>query len=342
MDEFELIRLLTGGRKPGSGGNGTVVGIGDDAAVVEHREGFQWVVTCDTMVQEIHFKETTMSYRDVGYKAMASNVSDLAAMGALPRFALALLCVPKGMEPENLKELYDGMYQCADRFGVTLIGGDTVSTPGGLVLGVTAIGEVERGKALLRSRARPGDEVFLTGPVGLSAAGLTAIFRGDTEENADVAVSRNALQRWVNAHRRPEPQVLAGRLLVESGYGRALNDISDGLASEAWEIAEASRCTLVLREQALPVDPELDVYAAATGNSLLDWMLAGGEDYQLIGTVAGEDADKAEQLFASHGLAFYRIGRVEPGTDTGAAVWLVKPDGRRVPVGKVGYNHFKR
>lgn len=340
MDEFALIRYLTEGDRGGEPGKqeGVVVGIGDDAAVVEHPAGFQLVLTCDTMVQGIHFLPETMAWADTGFKAMASNISDIAAMGAIPRYALIALSAPRGVAAESLRELYDGMYECAGRYGVHIIGGDTTSSTVGVTVTVTLTGEVEQGKALLRSSAKPGDAVFVTGPLGLSAAGLYYLLEGSFIPGSSKEEGIPAHVRpLVQAHRRPLPQVEAGRLLLQSGYCGALNDISDGLASEAWEIAEASGCGMMLWEDGLPIDPNLTRYARETGKSALDWMLYGGEDYRLVGTVPREFTRTLTDRFIENGLSFNIIGETVKGKPD---VRMRMRDGRFQHIGKKGYNHF--
>jgi thiamine-monophosphate kinase len=342
LDEFGLIRLLTSGRAgPGSSAdNGVAVGIGDDAAVLNGRPGFQWVVSCDTMVQDVHFKPETMTYGAIGFKAMASNISDLAAMGAEPRFAVVALTIPRGTPEEHLKELYDGLYECAGRYGVAVVGGDTTGTPAGLTVTVTVLGEVEAGRALLRSAAHPGDTVFVTGPLGLSAGGLHALLqRGGSPY--DLSDLPQETRRLAEAHQRPLPQVEAGRILLLSGLGRALNDISDGLASEAWELAEASGCRILLDEFRLPRTPGLDRYGAEAGVEPLDWMLFGGEDYQLVGTAAAADYPELARLFGERSLELHAVGQAMPLHNGGPGVELLRKDGSIVPLAKRGYNHFR-
>ncbi|GIP39988.1 thiamine-monophosphate kinase [Paenibacillus sp. J31TS4] len=369
MEEFALIRLLKEAgeaaqagvpRQPGEGesveatgaGSGVVVGIGDDAAVCEVSPGRQLVLACDTMVETIHFHERTMRPADIGHKAMVSNLSDLAAMGAEPRYALVALSAPASADASWLGQLYEGLYACAARYGAAIVGGDTTASPGGLTITVTVIGEVEPGRALLRSGAQPGDRVFVTGYPGCSAAGLHRLLRsgpasraeaaGAEPADADAAAAdgsppEGAWAALVRAHRRPEPRVAAGRLLQRSGACRSLNDVSDGVASEAWEIAEASGCRFVLREAAFPVHAELRAYADETGQDPLDWALYGGEDYELLGTAAAGEAERVEALFREAGIPFHYIGETvagEPGVE------LLRVDGRREPVGKRGYNHF--
>jgi thiamine-monophosphate kinase len=340
VDEFGLIRLLNGNRQAAAlqASNGVVTGIGDDAAVLSVSPGSSLVVSCDTMVEDIHFTRMTMKHADAGYKAMASAVSDIAAMGARPRFALVSLSAPKRFEPGDLKELYDGLYECAGEYNVMVVGGDTTSAPDKLTVTVTVLGEVEAGRALLRSAARPGDIVFVTGFLGRSAAGLDYLLsrRQDAKDLLDVP---SLLRGLIHAHQRPSAQVEAGLLLQETGLCHALNDISDGLAGEAWEIAEASGCSIVLHEERFPVEAALRSYAETVERNPVDWILFGGEDYELVGTVAAKDEQALREAFESRGLHFFTVGEAAAGKP---GVQLVRLDGSRETVPKNSYNHFDR
>lgn len=352
MDEFASIRHWTGNRQAAvwQAERGVVLGIGDDAAVMAPAaaaDGIagpkQLVQTVDTMVETVHFSEATMRDEDVGYKALAANVSDIAAMGGVPLYALVAVSVPPSYSPERLRRLYDGLYACAERYGVAIVGGDTTSAPQHLVVTVMVTGTVEAGRELRRSGAQPGDAVFVTGATGKAAAGLHALLSSDE--------TRGAL---IQAHQRPNPSVRAGRLLLERGTCHSLNDVSDGLASEAWEIAEASGLRLVLQEQLLPKSGSMTAYASDAGVDPLEWMLYGGEDYVLLGTVADSDAEAMRQVFNEQGLPFYIIGKTEAGSP---GVELLRSSGidsrrsrtgeaaysdKRVLVEKRGFNHFRR
>nr|WP_246070511.1 thiamine-phosphate kinase [Paenibacillus kobensis] len=351
MDEFASIGHWTAGRQSAQWQQerGVVLGIGDDAAVVEAAgepaAAWQWVLAVDTMVETVHFNDTTMSEPDIGFKALAANVSDIAAMGGLPRHALVSVSVPKSWGPERMRRLYDGLYECADRYGVAVIGGDTTSSPQHLVIAVTVVGTVEAGHALRRSGAKPGHLVFLTGPVGLSAAGLHGLLHSRNGAGHDGELG-SAPDTLVRAHRRPAPSVRAGRLLMQRGTCSSLNDVSDGLASEAWEIAESSGVRLVLRDRELPRSGALMSYAADAGHDPLDWMLHGGEDYVLLGTIEAADAAAAKSAFAAEGIPFYIVGEIEEGSpDVELIVSVPAAAGgataeRRRHVPKRGYNHF--
>jgi thiamine-monophosphate kinase len=339
-DEFGLIRRLTSGgqaflqQQQASGG--VKVGIGDDAAVVEVNAGTEWVLTCDTMTEEIHFKAITMRDEDIGYKAMASAVSDVAAMGGTPRFAMISITVPKIWSAERLERVYQGLYACAHRWNVAVVGGDTTSSAGGLTISVSVIGEVEAGRALLRSGAKPGDAVFVTGPLGGSAAGLDFLLRQELP-SADWTEQEEGVARLVQAHCRPDPQVEAGRLLQLSGLCHSLNDVSDGLASEAWELAEASDVGIDLIEERIRITDELYRYANEVKKDPLDYILYGGEDYQLLGTADAARITELQLRFREAGLVLDVIGYVTPAP---AGVRLVRDDGTVARIEKKGYNHF--
>lgn len=351
MDEFALIRLLNGNRPSMPGGpaaSGVMIGIGDDAAVLRPTGGKELVVSCDSMVESIHFRPETMTFRDIGYKAMASSLSDLAAMGAEPRWALIALAAPRSTSAAALRELYDGLYACAERHGTAIVGGDTTSSPAGLTVTVTVIGEAAPGRALLRSAAKPGDAVFVTGPLGVSAAGLRALTdRGERAVPLERLPER--MRPLARAHRLPEPRFDAARVLAAAGPGicGALNDVSDGLASEAWEIAEASGVRVVLYADRIPQTAELLEYAAELRLDPLDWALYGGEDYELIGTVRPDGLAELTGRFERAGLRLWAVGEIAAAAEAGAkpeaagAVTLARSPGEAGrPLAKKGYNHF--
>ncbi|MBO9599147.1 MAG: thiamine-phosphate kinase [Cohnella sp.] len=338
LDEFGLIRVWTEGRQTEAFlvSAGVSVGIGDDAAVVSAASGSEWLFAVDTMVEEVHFKPETMDDADIGYKALAANVSDIAAMGGVPKHALVSVSVPPGWSAGRMERLYEGLYACAEQYGIAVIGGDTTSAPEHLVVAVTLIGCVEAGGAVRRSGARPDQFVFLTGATGLSAGGLYGMLaQGDAVTGA--ARVPMPPKRLIDAHRRPQPSVMAGRLL--QGFASSLNDVSDGLAGEAWEIAEASGARLVLRETELPISGELAGYAGLCGVSTLEWMLYGGEDYVLLGTADREHEADLRRKFREERLPFFVIGFVEEGAP---GVEMAMANGKRKPLLKRGYNHFAK
>ncbi|AZN43405.1 thiamine-phosphate kinase [Paenibacillus albus] len=350
MDEFARIRYWTEGRQSTAllQEQGVVLGIGDDAAIVETPPSvaggeLQWLMAVDTMVETVHFSDATMEAFDIGWKALAANISDIAAMGGEPRHALVSISAPPAWEPARISRLYDGLFACANAYGVAIVGGDTTSAPLHMVVSVTVMGTVTAGAAIRRAGAAPGDAVFVTGPAGMAAAGLHALLAA-AAARAPLPQSASAL---VQAHQRPAPSVRAARMLAARGTITSLNDISDGLASEAWEIAEASGVALALRESLLPRSGSMTAYAHSCGEDPLNWILYGGEDYMLLGTIAAADAQAAKAELAAAGLPMYLIGEVEAGP---AGVALIRDfaergsgklaEPQREALAKRGYNHF--
>lgn len=364
MDEFERIQHWTaaGQSAEWQRQRGVIAGIGDDAAVVDPVaakddvvEPKRLLLAVDTMVETVHFNDTTMRDEDVGYKALAANISDIAAMGGVPLHALVSVSVPPSYNSERMRRLYEGLYACAERYGVAIVGGDTTSSPMHLVVAVTVIGTVEAGLELMRTGAKPGDAVFVTGAVGMAAAGLHVLLaQGAKAEHAvELFEARDGeegarLAPLIQAHQRPTPSVRAGRLLLKRGTCNALNDVSDGLASEAWEIAEASGLKMILNEHLLPKSGSMSAYAAKVGIDPLEWMLGGGEDYVLLGTMAAADAEAMRLVFRQEGLPFFIIGETEAGKPDVELIRFNdtqlnngKQQEKRVKVEKRGYNHFK-
>ncbi|MED4782439.1 thiamine-phosphate kinase [Brevibacillus choshinensis] len=332
-DEFSLIRQWTR-RSDGQEGDGLTVGIGDDAAVFTPTPAMEVVACCDAMVETVHFLKETMHPSDIGYKAVISNISDIAAMGGLARYALVSIAVSPNWSATQTSQIYDGIYEACEEYEVRLIGGDTVSAPDALHLSVTVLGEVEKGRAIRRSQAQVGQAVFVTGYVGSSAAGLHLLLQ---QKNTGEGIP-NQFQQLIQAHQRPTAQVTAGRLLLTSQACGALNDVSDGLASELWEIAEASRVELCVDASLIPISEELSSYAEQVGKDPLDWAFYGGEDYQLVGTVDAVYVDTLREQFAAAGIPFSVIGRVE--SSAAEASVTCKREGRQMPLPKAGFNHF--
>lgn len=249
-----------------------IAGIGDDAAV--WRGGACTIATTDTMVAGVHFLPDRVSWRDVGWKALASNVSDVAAMGGTPSFALVTLCLPPSTPVEAVDALYDGLAECAGAYGVTIVGGDVVSAP---VFAVTVALTGEPAAAadgtpvlLRRDAARPGDLIAVTGPLGGAAGGLRAL--------TEAAARTPAHETLIARHMRPHPRVDAGTAAARAGV-RCGIDISDGLAQDLGHICAASGFDAELRLPDVPLEAALvDAY----GTDALTMAVTGGEDYELI------------------------------------------------------------
>lgn len=254
-----------------------VVGVGDDAAVVEPDRGKLTVATTDTLVERIHFDRAWCSPADVGHKALAVNLSDLAAMGAQPRHALLSLALPAACPAPDVDAMLESLLALAGRCRTALIGGNVTLSPGPLVVGVTAVGSVGRRRVLTRSGARPGDVLYVSGRIGAAAAGLAALRgeRGGGPPAPDGCLARAS---------RPEPRVRLGMALGRNRAARACIDLSDGLADAVRQIAAASGVGARVEADALPIDPQARAWFDAAGIDPVAAALAGGEDYELAFT----------------------------------------------------------
>lgn len=327
MDEFDFINKV----KPNRIFQQNVkVSIGDDAAVYEASQDCNQVVCIDTMVEGVHFLRNLSSPFEIGYKALAVNISDLAAMSAKPLYYLISLAVPSSWHERDLIEIYEGMKKLSAEYKMDLLGGDTVSTSDKLVITVTVIGEVERSRKTLRSNAENGDIVFVTGTLGDSAAGL-AVLLGKT------SIHTLSLKNYfIEKHKMPVPQVKAGRLIGELNRA-SLNDISDGLASELNEISEASHIGITIEEEILPISDEL--LTLQSTHNIQDWVLYGGEDYELVGTTSPDSWEKLKKSSHDLGIKVTQIGIVDPSHK---GVLLKTKSKEYVKLEKLGYNHFKK
>lgn len=326
IGEFGLIERLTDGIGPGAG---VVKGIGDDAAVLDF--GDRWLLfTTDGMVEGVHFRLGLGPLDDIGYKALAVSISDIAAMGGRPTYAVATIGLPDGLSVEDAVTLYHGMKQIAEDFEVSLVGGDTISSPV-LMLNIALLGEASPGKTRYRSGAQPGDIICVTGCLGGSAAGLYLM------ENKDVECPDPLRNFLLRKHRRPEPRVQAGLILSSISKVHSLMDISDGLASDIGHIACASGVGCDVYKAAIPVEPATEMIGRRTGIDPLQWALYGGEDYELLFTTAPEAMGEVFSALSEAGTACLPVGKVFEGTGTR----LIMPDGSVTGFEKTGYDHFK-
>lgn len=279
LGEFGLIAQIRR-RAPIGRRGGVLLGIGDDAAILDPGGPRLLLVTTDMLVEGVHFALATTSPYALGRKALAVNLSDIAAMGGTPRYALIALAAPPVTPARLLRELYRGVCAEAKRFNVSLVGGDTCAAPAGLTLGLTVLGEVPRRQAVTRAGARPGDRIWVTGTLGGSAAGLAALQRGWGTRRSEDAWVRRAVRR----HRLPEPRCAAGRRLAARRIATAMLDLSDGLASDLARLCEESRVGVRIDAGRLPLDPAAQRLAPRLGADALAWAVGGGEDYELVFT----------------------------------------------------------
>lgn len=328
IGEFGFIRRVSRGCliRP----EGVERAIGDDAAAFAVPGDELTLVTTDLLVERVHFLRKATTPFNLGHKAMAVNLSDIAAMGGTAREAFISTAIPAGCPVEYLDELYDGMKRLAACHGVNILGGDTTASVADLVLNVTVIGHVRRDEVLYRSGARPGDAVCVTGPVGDSRAGLHFVL-------AEAQGLDAAMRKLFDAHILPRPHLEEGRFLAASGAATAALDVSDGLSSDLMHIVEESRVGIRVLAEQIPISAELREFCTRFGRDPVRFALSGGEDYVLAVTVRRERIQDVSQAFASRfGRPLYTIGEV---TD-GGRLELLMPDGRVEPVNPTGWDHF--
>jgi thiamine-monophosphate kinase len=312
-----------------------LVGPGDDAAVIEPERGAFDVLTTDAVVEGVHFDLAFVPLDAVGHRALAVNLSDLAAMGARPRAALLSLVLPESLDVEGIDQLLDGLLGLAATHGVALIGGNVTRSPGPLVVDVTAIGSVRPRRVLTRAGARPGDEVYVTGSLGAAAVGLKWLQRAPTVAvDADLQVGP---AECIDRYLRPIPRVRVGALLGRNRAASSCMDLSDGLADAVRQVAEASSVGMTIDASVLPLADGVREWSTAGGTNAIETALTGGDDYELLFTVRPSQRGRLRGVGRQiGGLALTRIGVVTRGRDL-----VVTGDGpaRELPR---GYEHFRR
>src|ERR671910_1575045 len=294
------------------------VGIGDDAAVWQPFPGEDVVVTTDSLVEDVHFRRDWTDWESLGHKALAVNVSDLAAMGAIPKIAVISLGLDGEERIGDLQALYSGLGALARRLRMTIAGGDIVRSPQGLILHVTAIGETSGQRVLTRSGANVGDLIGVTRTLGASAAGLRLLGL-DPRDARRRAATANLL---IEAHLRPEPRVALGAALLELGATSAM-DLSDGLLGDLPKILAASGVDARLDEETIPVAAAV---RALFPDEWLDLALRGGEDYELLFTAPRRTWDAINGAVREAGGTVTVIGEVLARGSGPPSIELVGPD----------------
>lgn len=327
LGEFGLIyrlreRMLA--RRPG---NQVIAGIGDDAALLPGTGHDQLLLTTDALVEGVHFRSKWMPPDSLGWKALAVNLSDIAAMGGTPAWALVTLGLPATMPTGAVEDIYLGMDELGREHGTAVAGGDIVSSPV-LFINVVVAGSVPAGQALRRSRAAVGDLLVVTGALGASAAGLAVLGAGRQSEKGYYPL--------VRAHLRPVPRLEAGRALAQGQLAHACIDLSDGLGGDLRHLCRESGVGACLHLDQLPITEETEAAALALGADPLSWAVSGGEDYELLLAIAPESWEAAEQALLGAGCQPAAVGEVVP---SGEGITAVRPDGSRTALGS-GYTHF--
>lgn len=307
-----------------------IKGIGDDCAVFGPYSGRVLLFTTDMLVEDIHFLMDKITPYQLGWKAIAVNLSDIAAMGGRPLFILLSLGIPVEMNVELIQDIYKGMKDICEHYRVNILGGDTVASPDKLIINISLIGDAKEKEVIYRSGARPGDKVYLTGNVGDSAAGLN-ILKNDISPPSSIG------SHFIKVHNEPKPLIETGRIIATSGLASAMIDLSDGLLSDLWHICKESGVGAMLFRSKIPLSSELKLLASLADFNPLDIALSGGEDYLLLVTVPEEKIQDLELLFKDKKPSpLYLIGEIREKEGIG----MVNDDGSIEEIVLRGFNHF--
>ena len=322
-----------------------VVEIGDDCAAIKLRKGFLLIATTDALVEGIHFNLDYTKPYQLGIKSININLSDIAAMGGIPLYVLLSIAVPQNFSVKFINEFLMGVKEGAQRYKVSVIGGNVSSSKNEFSINITILGEVKKKYMLLRKGAKAGDKIFVTGYLGDSAAGLEILKRSQKSE-----VRSQKKRKLIKRHLMPIPRLEEGRFLAVKKLATSMTDISDGLASDIRRICEESDVGANIFTKNIPISKELKDFTSsqlktrgthpADGSSKLitslNFALYGGEDYELLFTAKPENVKKLKELWKNVNIPITMIGEI-----TKKGINLVNIDGKAIPLTKEGYNHFK-
>jgi thiamine-monophosphate kinase len=340
-----------------------LVGIGDDAAIVEPERNRVEVLTVDAIVEGVHFDRAFVPADAIGHRALAVNLSDLAAMGATPRLALLSMALPATLPLADFDAIAAGFAALAAAHRLHVVGGNLTRSPGPLMIDVTLAGTVKRRQGLTRAGAKPGDDLYVSGSIGSAAAGLALLRQAVSHQSSGIGRqspvispslrstedfrlslttdSRLTTDDWrlMTAYLRPEPRVRLGLLLARNRAASACVDLSDGLADGAQRIAEASGVGVMLDAAALPIDPEARRFFEAQGLDAVEESMAAGDDYELLVAVRPRTRGRLAAAIRHGGAPFTRVGRC---TEAGAVVIRRPGDAAGSEAAlPSGYTHFR-
>jgi thiamine-monophosphate kinase len=345
FSELEFIRNIR--KKVVAGNDNLITGIGDDTAIIRCEGEKDLLITCDLMTEGVHFSLDYFTPADIGWRSLAANLSDIASMGGKPLYYTLSIAVPPHLKKGSfLDELLEGMQDCAKRYGVLLIGGDTSSSKDALFIDIAMVGEVEKGKAFRRCGASPGDLIFILGIPGRAEAGLQLFLAGWRFQDTDVLMPEGKkfknekteiISQIMLAHLRPSPCLDAGKILSKYGIPSAMIDTSDGVSTDLFHICEESGVGAELDYAAFDQNelnavkqilPDLDVY---------NCIINGGEDYSLLFTASEKNHTIIESLTKDVLLPSPRlIGRI---TDNKGRMMISIPGKKKAMLKASGWEH---
>lgn len=343
LGEFGLLKRLRARMPPFP--PDVLLGLGDDTAIMQPSRGLALVATVDVIVEGEDFRWDWCPPEAVGQKGVTVSLSDVGAMGAVPRYALVALGLPPRTPVARVDALYRGIWEAATEAGVAVVGGDVSEAPC-LILSVTVIGEGDADRLVRRSRSKAGETIWVTGPLGRAAAGLHALKAGYRIDGSSVKdrrgrqilpKARNALRETIQAQLYPVARYREGRVLAECRLATAMIDVSDGLASDLTRLAEESHIGARVFADRIPLDSPTQQVAGLLGLNSVKLAVGGGEDFELLFTSRTEPAAIEETLVQRGFARPHHIGEILPAKE---GLFLVSPRGRQEPI-RGGFEHFR-
>ena len=308
LGEFELIHSLP--RRFSTQGFHPTVGTGDDAAVLPPSPLQQVVISTDLLVEDIHFTRKTSTFYDIGYKAAAGNLSDIAAMGATPTAIFVAIALPPSLTYEDWQEFYRGLSIPCKRHKVQLLGGDTSCSPSALFIAITITGQVNSGHILTRQGAKVGDHIYVSGTLGDSAAGLACLKK--YKRPPKPSTLSKPMKYLVQRHLQPTARIALGQLVASQPYASAAMDLSDGLSGDLRHLCRQSQVGALIHSDQIPMSKHMQSYAKRIRANPLEWSLHGGEDYELLFTIPPKGKLELEKTAKSCRIPITQIGIIQP------------------------------
>jgi thiamine-monophosphate kinase len=305
-----------------------IKGIGDDCAVIQSSANNVILITTDTLVEDVHFFKDKIHPGNLGQKAMSVNISDIAAMGGTPENAFVSLSIPSDLDVDYIQSLYEGFKSAADNYNIGIIGGDTTLSPDKIVISITLIGSMPEDEVLYRSGAQTGDKIFITGSLGSSSAGLDIIKN---------EIDQDKWAKLTMSHLYPVPGIPAGRLIASSKLANSMIDISDGLIADLNHLCTESHLGAEIDFNKIPLDDEIRQFCSEAGKNIEEYVLYGGEDYVLLGSVPLSNESELAEILQIHGLDYAIIGQMTEET----GIYLSYSGNDKRKVDPRGYDHFK-
>lgn len=323
IGEFGLIDLIR--RKVFTKDKRVVLNIGDDAAVLKSSPGKLLIFTTDTMMERVHFDLRYCSFKDIGWKSMAANLSDIAAMGGIPLAGLVSLGLPKRIKVEQVLELYSGMKILSSRFRCPIVGGDIFSSPQGLVVTISLLGEVEKSLFRTRGGARVGDLIYVTGDLGEAEAGLKILRKSKAKKNS-----------ITKKHLTPCPRIAESRLLIKNLKITSMIDVSDGLSSDLHHICEESNKGALIYAEKIPISQRIMEVCRPLKIPPLNLALSSGEEYELLFTLSPKEDEKLKKITKGK----FKISLIGEIMNKKEGVKILDLDGKIKGLKRTGYTHF--